>query len=215
MNNLQDQIWAYLHDELSPEKRDRFEQALTDDPALREALAERRATHELLEQAGQEPLEAELLAEWEAEHPEFREAPKRSRGRIIRFSLPLAAAAAAAILLIALPQDPIRWQRTSYGAAPQLRGASGAPAHYRRGELKPAARELQEAIEQRIDPTLSWKLQLHLQELAGGALAVEISGHPRSAPDSPETWSWNFQSLDDFRETIPAMAQQVASDLVP
>ncbi len=209
MNDFNKEIWAYLHDELAPEKRERFEQALAGDPALREALAERQATHQQLEAIGQEQLEAELLAEWEAAHPQFREPASHPHGRIIRFILPLAAAAAAVILLTALPRGPVHWQRTDYGSIPQLRGAA-LEARYTRNDFKQLASELQRAVEQRVNPASDCSLRIHLQELTDGALTIEINGRAQYP-----TWYWSFQSLDAAHKAVPEMAQQIAAELVP
>lgn len=229
MTTHSDQIWAYLHNELAPEEKNRFEQALHSDPRLREALDACRETHRELESvlplldgedtAANEQLEERLLAEWEAEHPEYAETPvRRPHRKILYFSLPLAAAAAAIILLsLSLQTKPIHWQRTAYGTAPQLRGQSGMQPHYTRTELKQINRELQKAIETHLEqfPVLSepWKLRIYLQELAHGALSVEISGHPRAEPNLSTHWNKSFQSLEIFRESIPMLGKQVADDL--
>jgi len=220
-----DQIWAYLHDELAPEEKDRFEQALQSDPALRDALDACRETHGELatllplldreDTAVDDQLEEKLLAEWEAEHPEYAEAPaQKPRRKILQFTLPLAAAAAAVILLnLSLPR-PIHWQRTTYGTGPQLRGQLGAPPHYTRAELKQITRELQKVIESHLtEPPDQWVLKISMQELANGALAIEISGRPRAKAGLSKHWNKNFQSLETFHSTIPAFGKQVADDL--
>lgn len=227
MKNPADQIWAYLHGELSSGERERFEQALQNDPDLRDVLEECRATHAklqsllpLIDTAGEsdDQLEERLLAEWETEHPEYAEIPVQTpRRNILRFTLPLAAAAAAAIVLFALPWNPgpVRWQRTAYGTAPQLRGQPAEQPHYTRAELKQTSRELQEAIESRLaDAPGRWVLQISLQELAAGSLSVEISGHPRTDASRASHWNQSFQTLELFRANIPLLGKQVADDLV-
>lgn len=228
MNDLDHRVWAYLHNELSPENRKRFEQELENDPALQQALDERLSTHqalaELLPQlditdTGTSQEEEQLLAEWEAEHPEYREPSKTSSGKIIRLGIPLAAAAAAMFLLLAPPRPsgPIHWQRTSYGSAPQLRGDITPDTHYSRSELKQVVRELQQAIDETFVPQqevlIAWKLQIHFQELVNGALTVEITGHPRKAPDQIRIWNMDARNLDSLREAIPGFAKQVADEL--
>ncbi|MCF7817099.1 MAG: hypothetical protein K9M54_04390 [Kiritimatiellales bacterium] len=227
MTSPADQIWAYLHNELAPEQKERFEQALQNDPGLRDALEECQATHTelasllpLLDTAGEsdDQLEERLLAEWETEHPEYAERSVQTpRRNILRFTLPLAAAAAAALILLALPWNPgpVRWQRTAYGTAPQLRGQPAEQPHYTRAELKQTSRELQEAIESRLaDAPGRWVLQISLQELAAGSLSVEISGHPRADANRSSHWSQSFQTLELFRANIPLLGKQVADDLV-
>lgn len=210
-----DKIWAYLQNELSPDEAARFERALTEDSALREAFKERRATHEELAKLDQEvlsdeQLEEQLLAEWVAEHPEYAEKTNpRTRRNILRFSIPLAAAAAIVILL-ARPSDPIRWQRTVYGSAPQLRGEPAAQPQYTRADLKLAARKLQDAVNSTCNPPDKWTLQIHLQELAGGALAVEVSGRSR---ETSKVWTENFQSLETFHQNVPRVGNQIVDDL--
>lgn len=152
MKDVKDQVWAYLHNELTPEERTRFEQALAVDSSLRETLEECRTMHRELNMLGDRQLEEHLLAEWESEHPEFREPRSRSRLRIIRFMLPLAAAAALLVIFVLPRQEgPVRWQRTIYGAAPQLRGeSSGAQPHYTHQELQHVSQTLKETVEKRI-----------------------------------------------------------------
>lgn len=228
MNDSTDQIWAYIHNELSPEKRKGFEQALNNDPLLREALDACRITHGELknvlpllegENVGDDQLEKKLLAEWEATHPEYAENPARKpRRKILYFSLPLTAAAAAIIVFtLSLQTGPIHWQRTAYGTAPQLRGQSGTEPHYTRAELKQINHELREAIESHLERLAElpepWNLKIHLQELANGTLAAEVAGHPRSNPDSSRFWNISFRNLETFRQNIPRFGRQVAEDI--
>jgi hypothetical protein len=212
MTSPSDQIWAYLHDELSPEDRQQFEQAVDSDPALKVELEESRNTHDILKtllphgELNQEELTNQLLAQWETEHPEFAQEPEiRSKPKILRFAAPLAAAAAV-IILLALPSGPIDWQRTLYGSAPQLRGEPATQPHYTRSDLKQAVRELQDAIEESFDGSGTPSLQISIQELADGALAVEIIGTSRH-------WNESFQSLETFRRNVPTFGKQIADDL--
>lgn len=217
-----DQLWAYLHNELAPEEKMIFEQAVQSNPVLHQKLNEYRATHEQLknilpllndEKISDEHLEEALLTEWESEHPEYAERPARKPlGKILRFTLPLAAAAAAAILL-ALPSASIHWQKTIYGSAPQLRGQPIAKTHYTRAELKQASRELQNAVNEACRQPERWNLQISLQELADGALAVEVSGHLRGNSGVSKIWNKNFQGLEPFRQEIPRFGKQIADDL--
>ncbi|MFC1468180.1 hypothetical protein ACFLQY_05825 [Verrucomicrobiota bacterium] len=222
MKNTDSQIWAYLHDELAQEQRQQFEATLENSGELRQALEERQSTHKelqallpLLEDEDTRTAEA-LLAEWETEHPKYQEQPPRKK--IIKFPL-LAAAAAALVMLVMQPwsQGPIDWQRTAIGAAPQLRGESGVHGHYSSGKLRQAARDLQEATETRLmeltDTPAAWRLQIAMQELAEGALDVEVSGHPRSQPEQTEIWSRTFVSLPAFREGTGSFAHQIAEDI--
>ncbi len=230
MSDITTLIWAYLHDELSPESRNHFESALEDSPSLRKALEEQRATHEELksilplieaETANDEQQEEQLIAEWEAEHPEFAEPPQqqKSQGRIMRFAIPLAVAAAACVVLLALPghQGPVYWQNTLYGTAPQLRGESAAHPRYNQTELEQVSRQLQNIIEDHIarlpDSAEPWKLKIHLQELAGGYLAVEVSGHPANRPKRSRTWDATFQGKDRFDAEASGFGKRIANDL--
>ncbi|MEN7972678.1 MAG: hypothetical protein ABFR47_02465 [Verrucomicrobiota bacterium] len=229
MSDPTKQIWAYLHNELSPEDRERFEQELLNDPGLHEALEACRQTHQDLESIlpqlegedeSDDKLVEGLIAEWESEHPEHAEKPVREpRRKILYFSLPLAAAAAAVFLLLALPRHsgPVQWQRTTYGTTPQLRGQPGAEPHYTRSELEQVGREMQNAVETRLatlsSPTKPWMLQVQFQELSKGALTLEVSGHPRQSPDDIRAWRLSLDSLDSIRENIPRLGRQVAEDL--
>lgn len=214
-----DKIWAYLHHELAPDEAECFDLALDKDPALREALEDRRSSHETLTELdsgvlSNEQIEEQLLAEWAAEHPEYAEKSKPRTGRkFLQIAAPLAAAAAL-VLLLTLPSGPIRWQRTVYGNAPQWRGESAAQPHYTRAELKQAARELQAAVEAAGEPVQEWTLRIYLQELANGTLAAELSGSI-SSTDRSDTVRWNesFQSLENFRQNVPRCGKQIADEL--
>jgi len=222
MKDSSNQIWAYIHNELPPDKKEHFEQVLQSDPLLREALQACRQTHRELEsvlpmldeEVDDTQLEKQLLDEWEAAHPEHAETPTHKPHRkIIYLSAPLAAAAAATFLLLALPQKPIHWQRTAYGTAPQLRGQSNAESHYTRTELKQINRELQIGIEthlkQRPESSKPLKLKIHIQELLNGALVVEISEHPEES----NVWNQSFQNLEIFRTEIPRFGKRIADEL--
>ena len=233
MTAPEDQIWAYLQNELAPEDKERFEQTMKNDPSLREALEESQIVHGelkgILPLIGEEEsdglLEDKLLAAWEAGHPKFSEAPRRSHTRILRFTLPLAAAAAAIVLLsVSFNSNPIRWQRTAYGSAPQLRGEPAMQPHYSRANLKQINRELQDTVEAACRPSEKWTLRISLQELAEGALVVEVSGSQRGVsnawktegvktPPSSKHWNKNFQTLENFRANIPRFGKQIADDI--
>lgn len=102
MNPNHDRIWAYLHDELSPADRKRFERALDNDPHLLQAFLERKQNHLLLleARAAAEELVDALIKKWEADHPEYIEKPASSLRTAIRLGLPLTATAAAVGLLL-------------------------------------------------------------------------------------------------------------------
>jgi len=220
-------IWAYLHNEMDAEEKEFFQQALRVDAELREEVERCRATHyelkNLLPNIGNEEsneaLEARLLTKWETEHPEYVEAPRRKMPRRILLYPPLLAAAATLAILLSLPVQtgPVRWQRSAYGTAPQLRGETGIRAHYTRKDLKELDRTLRQSVEtacQQLDePPEKCVLKISLQELAGGALFVEISGRPRAAPEFSKHWSKSFQGLEIFHAEVPVFGEQVAKDL--
>ncbi len=222
-------IWACLHDEMNAEEKEFFRQALADDAKLRETTEHCKATHRVLgslladltlpePNEGDEAVEDRLIAEWEAEHPEYAEAPRRKPGRILMFTAPLAAAAALFVILT-LPRQtgPVLWQNTAFGTAPQLRGEPAIRAHYSRNDLKEFDRALRHSIEtaclQQDSESGPWKLQISLQELAGGALSVEVSGHPLADPGASNHWNENFQEADTFRAELPTFGKQIADEL--
>ncbi len=230
-------IWAYLHNELAPKEKALFEQTLFNDPDFRRKFDECRSTHEqlrahlphLAESApSNRVLGSLLLAQWEAEHPEYAEADpvEPPHRKILHFALPLAAAAAAAVLLLALPYPSIHWQHTVCGAAPQLRGETSAAPHYTPTQLKRAARELQDTVNAAGPFPSPWSLKVSLQELVDGALIVEVDGHLRESVFSrvwktnasldalaSRVWNKNFQTLENFRQNMPTFGKQIADDL--
>ena len=227
MTSPSNQIWAYLHNELSSEEKMLFEQALQKDPGLRKTLEDFRITHHELtdllplpveEENFDSALEGKLLAEWENEYPEFAEAPAEKPHRnILRFTLPLAAAAAL-VILFSLPWNsaPVHWQRTAYGSAPKLRGEPVTQPHYTRTELKQAVRELQQAVKISADQPERWKLQIRIQELAHGSLEVEVTGNPHRKNNGygdSVVWKERFQGLEDFHQKVPLFGKQIADDL--
>ncbi len=227
MTNPADRVWAYLHNEMGDEERELFQHALSNDAELREAVeCARRPHHEFktllphLEDEGfDELLEERLLAKWESEHPEYAEIPRKTPPhRILLFAAPLAAAAALALLIgLPLQTGPVHWQRTAYGTAPQLRGQTGTGAYYTRSDLKTLDRALRQsgeaACRQQGEPPEKWTLKISLQELIGGALAVEVSGHPRGEPDFSKVWKKSFQGLEPFQTEVPRFGKQIAEVL--
>jgi len=159
MKDFTDQIWAYLHNELSPEQRVKFDEELEKNSGLRERLEERQVTHQELndlflsannEERCDDQMVEQLLYEWEEEHSHFAESlPKNLQHNIIRFILPLAAAAAVVAVLVALPLEKgsIHWERTTYGETPQVRGQTDIAPQYSRSELKREILELQSCTE--------------------------------------------------------------------
>jgi len=235
MTTPSDQIWAYLHDELSPEEKVLFEQALQKDPGLREKLDECLITHNELkdllplpakEAGSSDALAEKRLSEWEEDHPEYAETNTHETPRnILRLSLPLAAAAAL-VLLLTLPWNPspTHWQRTAYGSAPQLRGEPIVQPLYTRAQLRQCGRELQDAVDAVSQQPEQWTLKLYLQELTNGALSVEVSGSRRGfskgwknkgvkAQPSSKVWKESFQGLEDFHQNVPRFGKQIADDL--
>lgn len=223
MKSPHDQIWRYLHNELSKEEKLTFERALETDELLRQALLERKVTDKLLHEAAtednNESLIDILLEKWEAEHPAFKEGPTLSRGKMIKLGIPLATAAAAAFVLFSAPwrTGTIHWQKTIYGDGPQVRGETGTKATYSRPDLRRIAKMLRHTIEAEITGLSArnqkWNLQLHLQEVSGGNLLVEITGHPESGFGVSKVWKTDFQSLEVLQEKAYDLAQKIAADL--
>lgn len=227
MRTPEERIWAYLHDELSPGQRESFEQVLRADADLCDQLATYRGLHQELEQiipfldeeaVADEQFEQMLLAEWEKEHPEFSE---RENSLLVRktisFMVPAAAAAAALIFLMALPRQggPIHWEKTIYGEALQHRGQEHFAVHYERDDLEQISRQLRSLIEAEMAEELSseWILRIQMQELAGGALALEVSGHPRGEPDVLARWYRTFLGEQDIAGNLQTFARQTAEEI--
>ncbi|QHI69068.1 anti-sigma factor family protein [Tichowtungia aerotolerans] len=222
MTSPSKQIWAYLHRELSDTEKSQFEQALQEDSDLRQAYEEQMSTHaalgELLtpsveEILSEEELTEKLIAEWAAEHPEqLEDRTPKTRRKILPFALPLAAAAAL-VILFALPSGPIRWQSTVYGSAPRLRGDSAEQSRYTKAQFKQAVGELQKTVESSCDASKKWTLRIYLQELADGALGIEVTGHSHHNTGLSKVWEKSFQSLENFREEVPRFGKQIANEL--
>ena len=210
MKSIEKQIWRYLDGELTQEERTRFEQELQEDSALQRALEERNMTDRVLKNTAID----ELVKEFEAEHPDFRETAPPSK--IIRLMLPLAAAAAAVILLTAQPwqRGPVDWLHTSLGSAPQVRGETGATPAYTRSDLRQLNATLRKAIESHLEnydrPPKTWTMKIEMQELALGAIAIEVS-----SPPSSKVWKATFQTPEQCRQNLPRFGKQIAMDLMP
>lgn len=223
MNPRHDQIWPYLHGELSEEERMEFVEALKNDEVLQQALEERQATHALLNEAAKETdneaLVDVLLDKWESEHPEFSEKPSYSRTKIIKLGIPLATAAAAAFVLISAPWRPIHWEKTVYGENPLFRNGLKADFIYSRSDLKRTSKLIRRTIESELTRQglldAKWSFKLHLQEVNEGMVLVEISGHPEDDADAPLIWKRDFQSLEILQENIPQLATEIADDIAP
>jgi hypothetical protein len=219
MKNSEDQIWRYLHNELPPEDRQHFERTAAEDPDLQQELEECRIMHQNLEYLGDHQLQETLLAEWESEHPQYRETEnkKEFRSRIIRLSIPLAAAAALVLLLAnPLHQGPVDWERTVYGPAPQLRGPSEAQPIFSRADLKQVNRDLRRVVEKHLVDSArkNWKLQIQFQEFADGYLLIEVSGHPKGNPERDLQWDRTFQGKVHLQNKVAEFAKLIADDLL-
>ncbi|MGE4489627.1 MAG: anti-sigma factor [Kiritimatiellales bacterium] len=228
MKDPADRIWAYLHNELSAEEKAAFRRVLKNDPALRQAVEHSRAVDSELKallpafdkEIPVDNLEDLLLTAWDEEHPEYGDdaPPARSSRRILYFAAPLAAAAALA-LIVSLPMQtgPIHWQRIVTGTAPQLRGTEQNTLFYTPADLKQLGSTLSQAIDNaypdRGKSVTDWVLQIHLQELAEGALTVEVSGYPSSDPARSRVWNESFQTLENFRTEVPTFGKRIADDL--
>lgn len=55
MSDYKDQIWAFIHGELSAEREECFKQAFRSDPDLRKEVEECRDTHMLLKESLNQP----------------------------------------------------------------------------------------------------------------------------------------------------------------
>lgn len=220
----EDQIWLYLHNELSADQKAEFELSLKQDPDLLAKLEDRQATHALLgtlqqTHADTDDIESSLLDEWEEEHPQYAEPHNPGKRNIIYFILPLAAAAAAVMLLTALPSgsDSVRWQKTSYGNPLELRGNGEITAVYTKSELKTVGDKLQEAIDNQLalstNKSFQQTLGIYFQELAGGALILEIASNPESET-AQLILSSNYTNLEKLNSDIPAIADQVRAKLL-
>lgn len=222
MNSSPDQTWAFVHNELPAQEKERFNKELQENPELQSAFEEYKATHTLLKETlasssekflSEEELTEKLIAEWASEHPDQMDAPRQKpRRKVLYFSAPLAAAAALVIFL-SLPSGPIRWQNTAFGNAPQLRGETGKGSFYTRPQLNQAVTELQTTVEASCDPSTEWTLRVYLQELTNGALAIEISGHSNTPAKTSKVWEKTFQSLEDFQKKVPTLGKQIAGEL--
>lgn len=218
-----DQIWPYLHGELSKEERSEFEEALKKNDVLRQAMKERKVTDALMREAAKdadnEPFVDVLLNKWEAEHSEFRENPANSSARIIKLGIPLATAAAAMFVLLSAPWRHVHWERTVLGENPQLRNDSDVDPFYSRSDLKRAAKLIRQAIESEVSnnpkPANKWSLKIHIQEVNDGNLLVEVSGHPENNSSSSRVWKSDFQSLETLQDHTRVLAAEIANDLAP
>jgi len=223
MKSIHDKIWPYLHGELSEQEKKAFEQALDTDELLFQALEERKKSHAHLREAPEEEDNEELidalLERWEAEHPEYQEKPTFSRGNIIKMSIPLATAAAAAFVLVSAPwrSETIRWQKTHFGTQPQFRDGALGASLYSGSDLKQIDKLIRRELENELlflkYDGMKWRLQLQIQETAGGNILVEISGHPEQNSEISKIWKNDFQSLEKLKIEAPAWTEHIAAEL--
>jgi hypothetical protein len=223
MNTFENQVWAYLHNELPSEKREAFESELTTNPELKKKLEAQRSTDLIFKaaysHADEHDLASELQKEWEAEHPEYQDRPKSGK-KIIPFSRPLATAAAvAAVLMLLQPWDRglINWESTSYGSPPQLRGEAASQPHYSKKELKQIASMLQERIDATLTapniPLTKWTLSIHLQDMAKGSLIIEVSGFPEKHTEQERIWNASYDNKEQAMNEIESFSRQIANEI--
>lgn len=231
MKKPSDRIWFWLHNEMNADEKEHFRLTLETDADLRADLNLCEKTHQFLKDnlprlTGTEldvdpsgELVQTLIAEWDQEHPEkTATTPRTSHGRILWFAAPVAAAAALiALLTMSLHPGPIHWQRTAYGTAPQLRGETASAGFYSRSDLKHFDNTLRKTIESaRSTPSgvaEKWTLQIHLQEMAGGTLVVELSGHPHKPPATSKCWNKSFQHSAVLHAELQAFGTHIAKEI--
>ena len=68
-------------------------------------------------------------------------------------------------------------------------------------------------IKQLPEPAEPWQLKIQIQELAAGAIMIELSGHPADRPDESRIWTLNFPELETCIAGLPAVGKQVAGEL--
>ena len=152
--------------------------------------------------------------------------------RWIRFSAMAVAAAACAILMVGVAHQfrgPISWLPPDYGTAPLVRGSGSAPTErtYSEKDLQSFSASLRAGIEQeykrrtanenswrsRLRPGGRWSLRVHLQELYGGALDVEVGAYRPNQEEPAQTWSFSCDSKDSFALESKVFSETVATSL--
>lgn len=233
-------IWAYLHGELSAERRREFEQTLKADSALRARLEKASRADLFLrdslrqarpcDEAGEcDALADAALAAWERDqaqaHAPAAASPARAAWVGWRVRPTWKAACLAAAALLALAVTPALF------VAPAARWAEPAfsPLTYRGASAPDAARVLSPATAARCQEALSSALarlleargaklpaglllSLRVYELRDGAFSVCVTACFRDGRKAGE-WTGDFTSVEAYVAHAGSSAEAIAKEL--
>jgi len=222
-----EQLWAYLHGELATDQREALEQELSENLALQHEFECIQKMHETLkrglpfveESETDEELVDRLLAEWEADQAKEQSGSRRLLRVLFQ---PRVALAAAASLLLALglsrySSSPIRWASVRYGEAPSLRSEESILRHYSEKELRQIGSTLKTDIETAYaadsEKRPAWKLELSMQELVEGALAVTLTGRCKTVSSAKKVWTFVWNGSEELTEQMAQSVSVVAGDM--
>ncbi len=229
-------VWAYVHDALAPEARQRFETELQGDPALQREVQAVRTLDRHLREGLRAPAksEAELAAEgvaaWERDPASANiDAARPAHARRLRvglFATPFRSAltglaAAAALLLAICPRESpsaLDWRSARF-APPAFRGGSGTPPApvCSQATANRCLRLLRLAVEaemtaQGLAPQPGLVLRFRLQEFAGGQFGIALQAFNRDGTLARE-WTGDYANEAEFRAHVAESARVVAEAL--
>ncbi len=225
-------LWAYLHGELEPARREGLAAAARSDSELARRLRAARRMDRLLRKAlggaaGAADLEEEALAAWERERERERDAAcgaDAGAGRRVTASRWgwWTAAAAAAVLALAVPvlRTPrgLAWAPPEYrplvlrgeGAGADGGGVGAAEAGRAQAALRAAVER--EARARGVALPAGVTVAFRVQALRGGALSVCVAAQARAGGELG-VWGGDYTGMASFLSHVEASAARMVEDL--
>lgn len=236
-----EQIWAYLHGEMSLENRRSFEREMAASPDLKSEFESLQSLHQKLEanlpladaQESEEARTERYLSAIECEPSGADRAraaapaevpfahPEKSLARW--FQMPALAAAALLLILVGVPsvlrRGEIVWLSSDLGGVPEFRGEQGGrpAAVYTDDEKRRLADDVQQGVETAYRAVgggsrTSHRLRVKLQEFPNGALLVRVEDVTRGG-EASRAWELFCDSRADVTARLPAFGRNVGGAL--
>lgn len=229
-------LWAYVHGESDTETRTAIEAALKSDSALAAAEHDIRALHACLKSGApvraisEEDLLSEITAAWEHDHETMRLAPDikgdvetHDSTRRTRISIWHSGLAIAACLLIMMGVQTLRPPAALSWNAPTLmksRGDASTAELYSEFEIEEMHGLLVEEVASAYDATgesdkrrKAWIFSTALNVRPDRSFTLSVNARNRYDATLQLSWDYPFDSMDDYRERVTQMADDVADGL--
>ena len=230
-----EQILRYVHGEITELERQEFEVRFRESSALRQEVeVARQISTRMKSLRGAVGNDWEKLADRIVHEIEIDEAvcetPVRRKSRLILFrSVTVLAAAAAIVLLLAVPRyltNPIDWGPPIVGQDAQLRQpgeTTQSLRKYTQEELRQSFDRFRVSLDREYRHSSSglreffshrkWKLSTSIQEMRAGRVAVFVAAARSDESSRPREWTEYYHDLNAWRDDADALGARIAKEL--